>query len=323
MVSTEQGCYYYHADHLGSSSVVTDKDGKFYEQIEYFPYGETWVHNKANAEQQSTPYKFTSKELDPETGLYYFGARYYDGKLSRWTAADPPLARGNYLPVPAISDEAKDHNSKLPGMGGVFNTINLDGYQYAGQNPVKLVDPDGNQSTPYDLETNLIMSIFSWGNGGSNESANYYGAKYSKALQDTSVKSSLAFTTGFIKGFFGPDFSKFAKQYLNNNNVFGSDGFDQIASNSEFIGQVAGYLKASKAISSGVNAGYSFGKEAIKNISNNPKFRKEFMVGFAKGFNPSIVPDKLNSPYEAIGYLIGQYSYQKYMDQKNNEINGK
>jgi len=58
--------------------------------------------------------------------------------------ADPPLARGDYLPVPAISDEAKDHNSKLPGMGGVFNTINLDGYQYAGQNPVKLVDPDGN-----------------------------------------------------------------------------------------------------------------------------------------------------------------------------------
>ncbi len=151
MVSTEQGCYYYHADHLGSSSVVTDKDGKFYEQIEYFPYGETWVHNKATAEQESTPYKFTSKELDPETGLYYFGARYYDGKLSRWTAADPALEK--YFPEgPDDFDDSHDYyyknqhdnSSKLKGMGGVYNTINLDLYHYAGQNPVKLVDPDGN-----------------------------------------------------------------------------------------------------------------------------------------------------------------------------------
>ena len=44
-----------------------------------------------------------------------------------------------------MNDEAKEQNSKLPGMGGVFNTINLDAYHYAGQNPVKLVDPDGNE----------------------------------------------------------------------------------------------------------------------------------------------------------------------------------
>jgi len=175
MVSTEQGCYYYHADHLGSSSVVTDKDGKFYEQLEYFPYGETWVHNKAVAEQESTSYKFTGKELDPETGLYYFGARYYDGKLSRWTAVDPPLARGDYLPVPAIVDEAKDHNSKLPGMGGVFNSINIDAYQYAGQNPVKMVDPDGNWTLQIGGGTTGTVGIsgtyeegmaISWGKNG-------------------------------------------------------------------------------------------------------------------------------------------------------------
>ena len=59
MVAVEKGAYYYHPDHLGSSSVVTDKDGKFYEQIEYFPYGETWVENKANTEQNSIPYKYT------------------------------------------------------------------------------------------------------------------------------------------------------------------------------------------------------------------------------------------------------------------------
>jgi len=141
MISTEQGCYYYHADHLGSSSVVTDKDGKFYEQIEYFPYGETWVHNKATSDDsaQSTPYKFTGKELDPETGLYYFGARYYDGKLSRWTAADPIL--GKYLPDP----NSKKNNENLSGIGGVYRPLNLDLYHYAGNNPVIYIDPDGNE----------------------------------------------------------------------------------------------------------------------------------------------------------------------------------
>ena len=113
------------------------------EHLEYFPYGETWIHNKATSEQQSTPYKFTSKELDEETGLYYFEARYYDARMSRWISADPPISRGDYFPVPPVNDKAKEHNSKLPGMGGVFNSINLDAYQYAGQNPVRLIDPDG------------------------------------------------------------------------------------------------------------------------------------------------------------------------------------
>ena len=263
------------------------------------------------------PYKFTAKEYDEETGLYYYGARYYDAKLSRWCSADPPLARGDYLPVPPVSDKARERNSNLPGMGGVFNSINLDAYHYAGQNPVKFVDPDGNQTSYYDLETNLIMSILSWGTGGSNESANYYGEKYSTAIKDTSIKTSLAFATGFAKGFFGPDFKKFAKEYLNNNNVYGTEGFDSIADNSELIGQLAGLLKGGKAISSGVNGGYSFGKEVVKNLLSNPKLRKEFMIGYAKGFNPSIVPDELGSPYEALGYLVGQLSYQKLIEETN------
>ncbi len=106
----------------------TPTSGKFYEHIEYFPYGETWIHNKATSEQESTPYKFTSKELDTETGLYYYGARYYDAKLSRWISVDPILS--NYL------------NGKPAG--GVFNPFNLNVYGYCASNPVKYVDPDGN-----------------------------------------------------------------------------------------------------------------------------------------------------------------------------------
>jgi pimeloyl-ACP methyl ester carboxylesterase len=53
---------------------------------------------------------------------------------------------GEYIPQAPVNDEAKKHNENLPGMGGVFNYVNLHAYHYAGNNPVKLVDPDGRRS---------------------------------------------------------------------------------------------------------------------------------------------------------------------------------
>jgi hypothetical protein len=50
---------------------------------------------------------------------------------------------GEYVPSAPINDDAKKHNQNLPGMGGVFNYVNLHTYHYAGNNPVKYVDPDG------------------------------------------------------------------------------------------------------------------------------------------------------------------------------------
>jgi hypothetical protein len=50
---------------------------------------------------------------------------------------------GEYIPQAPINDEAKKYNQNLPGMGGVYNYVNLHTYQYAGNNPVKLVDPNG------------------------------------------------------------------------------------------------------------------------------------------------------------------------------------
>ena len=78
----EQDLYFYHPDHLGSTAYVTDADGEIYQHLEYFPFGETWVEESANT--QRTPYLFTAKELDEETQLYYFGARYYDPRTSVW-----------------------------------------------------------------------------------------------------------------------------------------------------------------------------------------------------------------------------------------------
>ena len=121
----ENFLYFYHSDHLGSTGYVTDKDGEIYEHIEYFPFGETWVQEASNTER--TPYLFSSKELDQETGLYYYGARYYDPRTSVWQSADPIL--GKYL-------DGSPSN-------GVFDSKNMSLYAYTHNNPVNLTDPNG------------------------------------------------------------------------------------------------------------------------------------------------------------------------------------
>ena len=70
--------YYWHSDHLGSAHFITDYQGNEYQRIEYTPYGEEWIELKSDSGDQYLPYKFTGKERDEETGLYYYGARYLD-----------------------------------------------------------------------------------------------------------------------------------------------------------------------------------------------------------------------------------------------------
>jgi len=99
-------------------------------------------------------------EMDEETGLYYYGARYLDPKYSRWLSGDPALS--DYIPKAPIDDEAKKHNENLPGMGGVFNVVNLHLYHYAGNNPVKYTDPDGRTlETPWDIANGALGLISS------------------------------------------------------------------------------------------------------------------------------------------------------------------
>ena len=133
---SQPATYYFATDHLGSSSVLTNNDGSYHERLEYLPYGEVWVEDQATSGGYTTPYKFTGKELDKETNLYYFGARYYDARISRWISTDPALDK--FLPT-----GDKENDKKLPARG-VYEQSNIDLFGYVGNNPVIYIDPDGN-----------------------------------------------------------------------------------------------------------------------------------------------------------------------------------
>jgi len=143
----EKDLYFYHPDHLGSSNYITDTNGKLYEHLEYFPFGETWVEENSNT--QRTPFLFTAKELDEETGLYYFGARYYDPRTSVWQSADPAL--GKYLPNLLDKKQLEKNwepSRDLPGIGGIYNSANINLFLYAKSNPLAYVDPNGQWLIP-------------------------------------------------------------------------------------------------------------------------------------------------------------------------------
>ncbi|HEX6045641.1 MAG TPA: RHS repeat-associated core domain-containing protein [Pyrinomonadaceae bacterium] len=104
-------------DHLRSSSAVVDNTGALINREEYTPYGETIFGSFAMKR-----YRFTGKERDEESGLYYHGARYYAPWIARWTSCDPV---------------------------GVDGGTQL--YCYAFNNPVRFHDPDGCLPAPYEI----------------------------------------------------------------------------------------------------------------------------------------------------------------------------
>jgi len=100
----ESGVFYIHSDHLGSTSAMTDEDGEVVEKQKNLPFGELL--------EGSEKYGFTGKERD-ETGLQYFGARYYNP------------GSGRFLSVDSVKD-------------------GINWYSYAANNPLRYIDPTGN-----------------------------------------------------------------------------------------------------------------------------------------------------------------------------------
>lgn len=90
----------------------------------------------------------TAKELNRETGLYYYGARYYDPRTSVLQSTDPAL--GDFLPT-----NGSGKSEELPGMGGVFNAPNLALYTYVQNNPLKYLDRDGLETKYFAIHSTV------------------------------------------------------------------------------------------------------------------------------------------------------------------------
>ena len=111
--TTKEETFFYHSDHLGSTSYITDDKANITQYDAYLPYGELLVDEHCSSED--LPYKFNGKQFDEETGLYYYGARYMNPVASIWYGVDPLVEK--YL--------------------------NIGSYVYCAGNPVKLKDTDG------------------------------------------------------------------------------------------------------------------------------------------------------------------------------------
>ena len=84
--TTKEETFFYHSDHLGSTSYITDEKANITQYDAYLPYGELLVDEHSSSED--LPYKFNGKQFDDETGLYYYGARYMDPIISLWYGVD-------------------------------------------------------------------------------------------------------------------------------------------------------------------------------------------------------------------------------------------
>jgi len=131
------GVYYLHGDHIGTATYVTNEIAEPTQFFLNLPFGETMIEQQEPTAYVN-PHKFNAKELDDETGLYYYGARYYNPKISIWYGIDPLAIYNPVMETQFYGDG--QHN------GGVFYLGNLNPYVYTYQNPVIYIDPNGKQS---------------------------------------------------------------------------------------------------------------------------------------------------------------------------------
>jgi len=136
--------YWYHPNYLGNVDMVTNINGEVHQYFVYSSFGENLYQWDKNSDFSSR-YRFNAKEEDPETGNMYYGARYYDPKVSSWLSVDP---------------KANEFHHASP-------------FNFVENNPIALVDPDGMApntagNSPFSLSFRIGINSYGKLNGNIN-----------------------------------------------------------------------------------------------------------------------------------------------------------
>ena len=213
--------FFYHSDHLGSTSYITDAKANITQFDAYLPYGELLVDEHTSSEDM--PYKFNGKDLDEETGLYYYGARYLNPMASIWYGVDP-LAE------------------KFTAMGG---------YVYTLCNPVKFIDLKGKK--PTTKEAALISKHVYGGSDAADTQRNLRksGWKVSHMFDDLDLSSESGLKSQFYErtkngkkefcyAFAGTDFTSIGDDVTDVQQFFGGvpRQYSEAVSNAEVISNI-------------------------------------------------------------------------------------
>lgn len=161
----EPNAYYFHADHLGSTSAITDASGSLSQHVLYFAFGETFVEEHRNS--INSPYLYNGKEYDEETGRYYYGARYYDPRISLWIGVDPLAEERSWMSP----------------------------YNYCQNNPIVRIDPTGALDNPIYGEDSEFLGTDDLGIQGEaiimNKNDFKQGMSHEDALSKGTLRSNL------------------------------------------------------------------------------------------------------------------------------------
>ena len=178
--TTKEETFFFHSDHLGSTSYITDDHANITQYDAYLPYGELLVDEHSSSED--LPYKFNGKQFDEETGLYYYGARYLNPMTSLWYGVDPLAEKyqflGSYVycsanPIKIIDVDGNDE-FHVNGNGNIIKVVNNNSAN------ITIVNPDGSKKYFSDYKTKSIF--LGWGNGKNRQIIANVAAYYAKAI---------------------------------------------------------------------------------------------------------------------------------------------
>src|SRR5207247_1352534 len=106
---------YQFGNHLGSAGLELDHEARIISYEEYAPYGSSTYQAVRSQTEAAKRYRYTGKERDEESGLDYYGARYYAAWLARWTACEPAGIKEGVDPYVYVQNKpiiAKDSNGQ-------------------------------------------------------------------------------------------------------------------------------------------------------------------------------------------------------------------